>query len=483
MMTAGNVPEYQFLVGGEWRTNAEPFEVRFPYTGETIARVHQAGEADLDDAAGIAAEAFETTRHLSSAARSRILSVIADQVEARAAELAGILVLEGGKTRAFAAVEVQRAVGTLRTSAEEAKRIGGEVIPLDWTEGTEGRIGITRRFPAGPVLGITPFNFPLNLACHKLGPAIAAGNPLILKPSSATPVSSLLLADMALRAGLPREALSVVPCPGAAAERLVSDPRIAVLTFTGSPEVGWHLRGLAGRKKVTLELGGNAAVIVHHDAPLVYAASRIVTGGFTNAGQVCISVQRVFLHDDIHDAALSLIRSRVSALRTGDPRDEATDVGPMISTGAATRAGQVVDAAVAGGARVLCGGTHTGPVFLPTILTGTTPDMRVEREEVFAPVITITRYTDFDDALVRASRSMYGMQLGVFTRDMGHIMKAFEESEVGGVVANDIPTFRADHMPYGGVKWSGTGKEGPRYAIREMTEERLLVLNTRGDQP
>jgi acyl-CoA reductase-like NAD-dependent aldehyde dehydrogenase len=380
-------------------------------------------------------------------------------------------------------LEVQRAVATLRTSAEEAKRIGGEVIPLDWTDGTEGRIGITRWFPAGPVLGITPFNFPLNLACHKLGPAIAAGAPLILKPASATPVSSLLLADIALRAGLLPEALSVVPCPGAVAERLVSDPRIAVLTFTGSPEVGWRLRELAGKKKVTLELGGNAAVIVHSDAPPGYAASRIVTGGFTNAGQVCISVQRVFLHDDIYDDVLSRICSGTSGLRTGDPRDENTDVGPMITREAAERAGQMVDEAVAGGARVLCGGIHRGSVVVPTILAGTTPDMRVERVEVFAPIVTVTRYTDFDDALAQASRSRYGMQLGVFTRDMGRIMKAFEESEVGGVVANDIPSFRADHMPYGGVKDSGSGKEGPRYAIREMSEERLLILNTRGELP
>ncbi|NYT07270.1 MAG: aldehyde dehydrogenase family protein [Methanomicrobiales archaeon] len=481
-MTAENVPEYRFLIGGEWRTNPGPREVKFPYTGETIAVVHQAAGRDLDDAAGIAAEAVECTRHLSSAEKSRILSSIADQVEARAAELAGILVLEGGKTRSFAALEVQRAVATLRTSAEEARRIGGELIPLDWSAGAEGRIGITRRFPAGPVLGITPFNFPLNLACHKLGPAVAAGNPLILKPASATPVSSLLLAEMALRAGLPREALSVVPCSGEVAERLVSDPRIAVLTFTGSPAVGWHLRELAGRKKVTLELGGNAAAIVHDDADTGYAASRIVTGGYTNAGQVCISVQRVFLHDAIYDAMLTQIRAGVAALITGDPRDDHTDVGPMISLEAAERAGQMVDEAVAGGARILYGGTRRGSMVAPTILTGTTPEMRVEQEEVFAPVITISRYTDFEDALSRANRSRYGMQLGVFTRDIGRIMKAFEESEVGGVVANDIPTFRVDHMPYGGVKGSGTGKEGPRYAIREMTEERLLILDTRSDR-
>ncbi len=478
-MAAENVPEYRFVVGGEWRTNPGPREVKFPFSGETIARVHQAAVQDLDDAAEIAAAAFEHTRKLSSGEKSRILSAIAARVEACAAELAGMLVLEGGKTRSFAALEVQRAVATLRTSAEEAKRIGGEVIPLDWTEGAEGRIGITRRFPVGPVLGITPFNFPLNLACHKLGPAFAAGCPIILKPASATPVTSLMLAKIALESGVPPEALSVVPCPGGVAERLVSDPRIAVVTFTGSPEVGWHLKNLAGRKKVTLELGGNAAVIVHRDADLEYAAARIVTGGYTNAGQVCIAVQRVFLHEAVYDDMLSRICSRVAALRTGDPRDENTDVGPMISDEAADRAVKLVDEAKADGARVLAGGTRSGTVVAPTILTGTDPGMRVEQEEVFAPVITIARYGDFDDALARANTTRYGLQLGVFTRDTGRIMKAFEESEVGGVVANDIPTFRADHMPYGGVKGSGIGKEGPRYAIREMTEERLLVLDTR----
>ncbi|HON81441.1 MAG TPA: aldehyde dehydrogenase family protein [Methanoregulaceae archaeon] len=481
-MAAGNVPEYRFLVGGEWRENPAPIEVRFPYTGDTIARVHQATVRDLEDAAGIAEEAFECTRRLSSGERSRILSSIADQVESRASELARVIVLESGKTVTSAAVEVQRAVATLRTSAEEAKRIGGEVIPLDWTEGAEGRIGISRRFPCGPVLGITPFNFPLNLACHKLGPAIAAGNPFILKPASATPVSSILLAEMALCAGLAPEALSVVPCPGELAERLVSDSRIAVLTFTGSPEVGWSLKERAGRKKVTLELGGNAAVIVHSDADADYAATRIVAGGFSNAGQVCISVQRVLLHEDIHDYVLSRICAGTAVLRTGDPRDQGTDVGPMISASAVDRAGRMVDEAVAGGAQVVIGGTRNGPLFFPTVLCGTHPAMRVEQEEVFAPVITVNRYSNFDDALASAGRSRYGLQLGVFSRDFGRIMKVFAESRVGGVVANDIPTFRVDHMPYGGVKGSGTGREGPRYAIQEMTDERLLVLDARGDR-
>ena len=481
-MTAEKVPEYRLLVGGEWRAGQAPVEVRFPYTGDIIARVHQATVKDLEGAAGFAAEAFGCTRRLSSGERSRILSAIADQVESRAPELARMIVLEAGKTLSSATGEVQRAAATLRTSSEEAKRIGGEVISLDWTTDAEGRIGITRRFPSGPVLGITPFNFPLNLACHKLGPAISAGNSIILKPASATPISSILLAEMALSAGLPPEALSVVPCPGNLAERLVSDPRIAVLTFTGSPEVGWHLKDRAGRKKVTLELGGNAAVIVHSDSDADYAAARIVAGGFSNAGQVCISVQRVLLHEDIHDDVLARICAGVAALKTGDPREEETDVGPMISPSAADHAGRMVDEAVEGGGEVVIGGTWNGPLFFPTVLCGTTPAMRVEQEEVFAPVITVNRYRNFDDALARACQSRYGLQLGVFSRDIGRIMKAFAECEVGGVVANDIPTFRVDHMPYGGVKESGTGREGPRYAIQGMTDERLLILDARGDR-
>lgn len=476
------VPEYSFLVGGEWRTNPDPLEIRFPFTGEVVALVHRAEPKDLDEAAEIVAGAFETTRRMSSEKKARILSTLADQIEDQASGLIETLVLEGGKTVSFAALEVRRAAMTLRTSAEEAKRIGGEVIPLDWTKDTVGRLGITRRFPVGPVFGITPFNFPLNLACHKLGPAVAAGNPIILKPASATPVSSLLLAEMVLSAGLPREALSVLPCAGEVAERLAQDPRIAVLTFTGSPEVGWRLKEKAGRKKVTLELGGNAAAILHHDAALNTATSRIVTGGFTNAGQVCISVQRVFLHTDIYEKALSLIQQKVAALQTGDPRDDTTDVGPMISIAAAERAQQLVDEAVKGGARLLCGGTHTGALFFPSILTDTQPSMRVECEEVFAPIITVTQYENFDEALAAAGRSAYGIQLGVFTRDISRILRAFEESEVGGVVVNDIPTFRVDHMPYGGVKGSGTGKEGPKYAIREMTEERLLIITPLEEQ-
>jgi acyl-CoA reductase-like NAD-dependent aldehyde dehydrogenase len=476
-MKEDTLREFPIFVGGEWRENPDPVKVRSPYDGKPVALVHLAGEKDLEDAVEYAAGSFDEFRRLSAARRSAVLASIADRVEERAVELTDILVLEGGKTRTFAAAEVRRAVLTLRISAEEARRIGGEVIDLDWTEEAEERIGIVRRFPIGPVLGITPFNFPLNLACHKLGPAIASGNPVIIKPASATPISSLLLAEMADASGVPEGALSVLPCSGIRAERLVEDPRIAALSFTGSPEVGWHLKGLAGRKKVTLELGGNAAVIVHHDChDLSYAANRIVAGGFSNAGQVCISVQRVLLHARIYDEALAMILSGVRALRTGNPDRDDTDVGPLINDAAAMRAVELVSSAVRGGASLLCGGERKGRFFSPAVVTGTSAGMRIEDEEAFAPLITVNPYQSFSEALARANKSSYGLQLGVFTTDINRVMTAFEQAQVGGVVVNDIPGFRADHMPYGGVKGSGTGKEGPRYAIREMTEEKLLVI-------
>ncbi|MDD1713734.1 MAG: aldehyde dehydrogenase family protein [Methanoregulaceae archaeon] len=469
--------EYPFFVGGEWRENPDPVMVRSPYDGRPVGLVHQARERDMEDATVAAAVSFAELRTLSSARRSAVLASMADRIEERSEELAAMLVLEAGKTRLNAAAEVRRGALTLRISAEEARRIGGELIDLDWTEETEGRIGILRRFPIGPVLGITPFNFPLNIACHKIGPALAAGNPVILKPASATPVSALLLAEIAEASGIPDGALSVLPCPGSRAEVLVKDDRIAALNFTGSADVGWRLREMAGRKKVILELGGNAAVIVHHDCPdLDYAAARIVAGGFANAGQVCISVQRVLVHEDIYEEMRGMILARVRNLRTGDPDSDQTDVGPLIDDAAAKRAEELVQSAVRDGASPLCGGERRGRILSPAVVTGTSPGMRIEHEEAFAPLITVNPYQSFSEALARANTSTYGLQLGVFTSDINRVMTAFAESRVGGVVINDIPGFRADHMPYGGVKGSGTGKEGPRYAIREMTEEKLLVI-------
>jgi acyl-CoA reductase-like NAD-dependent aldehyde dehydrogenase len=471
---------YPVILGGVKKQTEEIVNVRFPYTGEVYAKVCQASPNDLKEAVTAAMRGFETTRRLSSGARSRILSCLADEIHTRSDELVDVLVMEGGKTIKFAANEVSRAEATVRTSAAEAKRIYGEIIPLDWTDDTQGRVGFLQRFPLGPVAGIVPFNFPLNLACHKLAPAIAAGNSIILKPASATPVCSLLLGEMALAAGLPHEAISVVPCASVHAEQLARDPRIAYLSFTGSCTVGWHLKEIAGRKKVGLELGGNAAVIVHEDANIDFAANRIATGGFINAGQVCISVQRVLVHRPVWDSTLEKILSAVKALKLGDPRDPSTDVGPMIDRLKAEEAYLKVQEAVKQGSRILTGGTLDGTLFAPTVIVDSKPDMEVNREEVFAPVISVTPYDDFSDALRMANAGEYGLQVGIFTQNVNRIMHAFGEMEVGGVIVNDIPTFRVDQMPYGGVKGSGIGREGPRYAIEEMTQLRLMVINRDG---
>jgi len=474
------VETYPILLGGVQKQTDEITGVRFPYTGELYCQVCQASNNHLKAAVTHAVAGFEKTRVLPSHARAEILFRLADIIHRRSAELADVLVMEGGKTRKFATAEVVRSEVTVRISAEEAKRIYGEIIPLDLSEELEGKTGFLQRFPLGPVVGIVPFNFPLNLACHKLAPAIAAGNSIILKPSSATPVSSLLLGEMVLEAGLPPEAISVVPCTGARAEHLVRDPRVAYLSFTGSCAVGWHLREIAGRTKVGLELGGNAAVIVHEDANLAFAANRIASGGFINAGQICISVQRVLVHRPVYEDMLARLLAATGILKLGDPRDPATDVGPMIDRLKAEEAYRKVQEAVRQGARALTGGTLEETMFAPTVLVDTTPAMRVNREEVFGPVISVTPYDDFDEALRIANTSEYGLQVGIFTQNLNRAMKAFSEMHVGGVMVNDIPTFRADHMPYGGAKGSGLGREGPRFAIEEMSELRLMVINRNG---
>lgn len=471
---------YPILLGGEKKQTMEHIQVRFPYTGELYAQVCQASGNDLKAAVTSAVAGFGKTKRLPTHVRAEILHNLADEIHRRFPELIDVMIMEGGKTRKFATTEVARAEVTVRTSAEETKRIYGEIIPLDLSEDTTGRIGFLQRFPLGPVVGIVPFNFPLNLACHKLAPAIAAGNSVVLKPASATPVSSLLLGDMALAAGLPPEAISVVPCTGVRAEHLARDPRVAYLSFTGSCAVGWHLREIAGRKKVGLELGGNAAVIVHEDANLEFATQRITTGGFINAGQVCISVQRVLAHRPVYEEIVEKILAATKALRVGDPRDPATDVGPMIDRLKAEEAYRKVQEAVRQGARALTGGTLEETMFAPTVLVDTTPEMRVNREEVFAPVVSVTPYDDFSDALRIADTGEYGLQAGIFTQNINRAMRAFAEMDVGGVMVNDIPTFRSDQMPYGGAKGSGLGREGPRFAIEEMSGLRLMVINRNG---
>lgn len=470
----------KFLIGGEWRSGAKTIEVKFPYNDEVVGSVYAADDNDLEAAIVAAERGFEITRKLPAHKRSQILYRLLEQMEQRTEALVEALILEGGKTRQVAEGETARAKETVRVAAEEAKRIGGEIVPMDWTPAGEGRFAVVKRFPLGIVLGIAPFNYPLNLSCHKLAPAIAAGNAFILKPASATPLSALLLAEMVLEAGFPPAALSVVPCRGAAAEKLVADPRIAFFTFTGSSAVGWHLKSIAGRKRMSLELGGNAAAIIHEDGNLDYAVRRITVGGFTNAGQNCIAVQRVLVHRPVYTELLEKLIERVGALRFGDPRDPQTDVGPMIDAWAAQEAYATVQEAVTEGAQILLGGKCEGTMFEPTILVDTTPQMKANREEIFAPVITVAPYDTWEEALALANDTDYGLQSGIFTQDINRMMQAFETLETGGVQVNDVSTFRVDQMPYGGVKSSGIGREGPQYAIEEMTEMKLMVINMAG---
>ncbi|NDJ75267.1 MAG: aldehyde dehydrogenase family protein [Chloroflexi bacterium] len=474
--------QYKFLVGGEWRTSNKTLPVHFPYTGEVVGEIFLATDQDIEDAIVAAVRGFEITRKLPAHARSEVLYNLIAQMEQRRSELIDVMILEGGKTRNVATGESGRAIETVRVAAEEAKRVNGEIVPMDWTAAGEQRQAMVRRVPLGPVLGITPFNYPVNLACHKLAPAIAVGNPFILKPAPDTPLSSVLLMEMALAAGYPPEALSLIMCRDEQAEEMVKDPRIAFLSFTGSSEVGWYLKGVCGRKRVGLELGGNAAAIIHEDANVDYAVRRIGVGGFTNAGQNCISVQRVLIHRPIYDSTLEKLLARVREIKTGDPREDGIEVGPMINQQGADKAMSIIQDAVDKGADLLIGGERDGLMIQPTVLANTTPGMRIRCEEVFGPVITVDAYDDFDEGLRIANETDYGLQSGIFTQNLNRIMRAFDEIEVGGLQINDVSTFRVDQMPYGGVKGSGVGREGPRYVIEEMTEMKLMVLNLAGGQ-
>ena len=465
------------LIGGEWRGSDDVLEVRFPYDGSVVDAVSMASAADMHDAMAAAVEGFKITRKLPSHKRSQILENMIQLLKERFDEVVEAMILEGGKNRKTAVGETTRALETLKVSAEEAKRIGGEIFSIDWTAAGENRQGFTRRMPVGPVLGICPFNYPVNLACHKIGPAIAAGNPLIIKPAEKTPLSSVILAEIVLEAGYPPQAFSMLNAWGRDTEMMVTDARIAMISFTGSASVGWMLRSKAGQKKVTLELGGNAGVIVHNDADLEMAAGQAAAGGFANAGQNCISVQRLLIQRDVFEEFTDLFVDGVKTLKVGDPRDADIDVGPMISLRDAERAEAWVSEARKAGASVLYGGSREGTMFPPTVLTETAPNMRVNCDEVFAPVVTVSPYETWDDAVATINDSPYGLQAGVFTNDMKRIMDAWERIEVGGLQVNGVSTFRVDHMPYGGIKASGYGREGVKYAIEDMTELRLMVLN------
>jgi glyceraldehyde-3-phosphate dehydrogenase (NADP+) len=474
--------EFGVLVGGDRRETGDTYEVRSPYDDSLAAVVHRAGAAEIESAIARAVSAFETTRRLPSWKRADVLERVSGAIAARRDELARTIALEAGKPIKTARVEVDRASFTFSVAAEEAKRIYGEIVPLDWLPGNEGRVAHVRRVPLGPIAGITPFNFPLNLVAHKVAPALAAGNPIVLRPASQTPVSSLKLGEILLEAGWPEDAIAVVPCTTETARPLVEDDRIRLLTFTGSPAVGWGLKARAGRKRVTLELGGNAAVIVNEDADADYAAERVAWGGFTYSGQTCISVQRVLVHENLYDEFADDLVRRVEALKVGDPLDEETDVGPVIDKAAAERIEEWLEEATAGGATVLTGGERDGSLWRPTVLANLREEMRVSCDEVFAPLVGLTPFDDISDAIAAAGRSQFGLQGGLFTHDLRVVEEAFDRIEVGGLMVNDVSTFRIDHMPYGGVKSSGSGREGLRYAIEEMTEMKLLTFNNRAHQ-
>ena len=470
------MPE-KILVGGEWRATNDVLTVNFPYDGSVAGEVYMASQQDMEDAMAAAVRGFEITRRLPSYKRTDILENLQQIVSERFEDFVTAMIMEGGKTRKVAIGETKRCLQTLKVSAEEARRIEGDVFSIDWTPAGENRQGFTKREPIGTVLGITPFNYPLNLAAHKIGPAIASGNAIILKPAEKTPLSSVLLAQAVLDAGYPPEAFSMLNAWGKDTSYMIQDDRIAMISFTGSGTVGWMLKAQAGSKKVALELGGNAGMVVHNDANLEMAAHQASVGAFTNAGQNCISVQRMLIQRDVFEEFTDYFINHVQALKVGDPRHGDTDVGPMITLNDAERAENWANEAVKAGATILHGGERDGQMFPPMVLGQTVEEMKVNCEEVFAPIVTLRPYDKWDDAIAIVNDTPYGLQAGIFTNDMKRIMDAWNRVDVGGLHINSVPTFRVDHMPYGGIKMSGYGREGVKYAIEDMTELRLMVLN------
>ncbi|HXR96354.1 MAG TPA: aldehyde dehydrogenase family protein [Terriglobales bacterium] len=454
--------------------------VRAPFDGSEVGQCGDATSAEVERAIAAAYAARAAMAALPAWRRAQALSRLELALASAAEEVACLMSAEAGKPIRDARGEVTRARLTLRTAAEEAVRIGGEVSGLDVAAPGEGRFSIARRFPIGVIAGITPFNFPLNLVLHKLAPAIAAGNTIVVKASPRCPLTALRLAELAQALDLPRGAINILAGGAEPVRQLAADDRVAMISFTGSADVGWKLKADAGRKRVTLELGGNAANIVHRDADIELAAERLAAGGFAYAGQSCISVQRVYIHRDIYDKLRDQLIERAGKLRVGDPRDEATDVGPMITLEAAERAEAWIGAAIKAGARLACGGTRNGNQLTPAILEQVPPNAQIYAEEAFAPVMVLEPFDDTERVLAAANAGRYGLQAGVFTRDLDFALRAFQTLEVGAVLLNEVSSWRIDPMPYGGVKDSGFGREGLRSAIEEMTEPRLLLVRRSG---
>ena len=464
-----------YLAGRPVSPNAD-LAVQDKYSGTVAARVAMAGPEAIEAAIAAAADAAEPMRRMPAWRRQQVLEHCACRFREQAEKLALALCIEAGKPIRDSRGEVTRLIDTFRIAAEESVRIDGQYTAFDRSPRTTGHVGTFKRVPVGPCSFIVPFNFPLNLAAHKVAPAIAAGCPFVLKPSPHTPIGSLIIGETLAEMDLPEGAFSILPCRTEHASPLAEDDRLKLLSFTGSAAVGWSLKARAGRKKVVLELGGNAACIVDADADLNDAVDRITTGAFYQSGQSCISVQRLIVHEQIYDSFCSRLVAATRHLKMGDPRKEDTFIGPLINEQAAERLEGWIRSAVARGAKLLCGGRREGVMLEPALLENVPEDEKLRTEEAFGPVAVLSRFHDFDDALALANNSAYGLQAGVFTRDIQKAYRAWDVLEVGGVIINDVPSWRADQMPYGGVKHSGLGREGVRYAIEDMTEVRTMVL-------
>ena len=467
--------EGKILIGGKWVGTADTFEVRNPYSGEHLADVSNAGGTEIESSLAAAKDAAAQMRNLARFQIALGLRAISAGIESRRDEFTRTIALESAKPVIYARGEVDRAIATFSWAAGEAERNSGETVPLDVQPSGRGKWGRTIRVPRGVIYGITPFNFPLNLVAHKVAPALAAGNAIIIKPSPRTPLTSLLLGEVFLESGLPTSALQFVPTDVSNIQAIVNDDRIAMVSFTGSAAVGWDLKNKVGKKPIALELGGNAPVIVDGSADDERSLSRTVTGAFAYSGQVCISVQRVYIHASKFEKWTDQFIARSKTLRVGDPIDEGTQISVMINQAAAQRAESWVNEATSNGAKLLAGGMREGSFLAPTILTNTDPEMRVVAEEVFAPVVVVERFEDFNQAIEMANNSQYGLQACIFSNDQTNINLAAERLEYGGVIINDAPIFRVDNMPYGGMKESGFGREGVRYAMDEMSEIKLVV--------
>lgn len=472
--------QYPFYIANEARMPNTDLVVINKFTGEVAAKVARADDKAIDEAIGWAVKARDAMRHFPPYARAEVLGYCAEKFQERFEELAYGLCIEAGKPIVDARGEVTRLIDTFRIAQSETVRLHGEYETLEISPRAAGYEAITKRVPVGPCSFISPFNFPLNLVAHKVAPAIAVGCPFVLKPASRTPIGALIIGEILAETDLPKGAFSILPCSRDGADRFTTDDRLKLISFTGSPDAGWPIKARSGKKKVILELGGNAGCIVDGGTDLEYAADRITLGAFYQSGQSCISVQRVYAHNSIYRELKEKLVDRAKSFKAGDPLDESTRLGPIISEDSALRIEEWIEEAVDHGAKLLCGGKRDGVFIDATWLENVKPADRVSCREVFGPVATIEPFYDFKEAVARVNDSRYGLQAGVFTKDIHHAFYAWNELEVGGVVINDIPSFRVDSMPYGGVKDSGLGREGVRYSMEDMTEPRLMVLNRIG---